>query len=115
MTPSTPDPQFTEPGDLPRRQCRLLLSCNRWILTKRKPFDGHVGMSFVYSTFVRAPKGMEDATKAKRPQGAASWAMCVIAAHTGARRSEMIRAERQDVDFEAGIITIREKSACGER
>ena len=41
--------------------------------------------------------------------------MCVMAAHTGARRSEMMRAERQDVDFEAGIITIREKSACGER
>jgi integrase len=35
--------------------------------------------------------------------------MCVMAAHTGTRRSEMIRAERQDVDFEAGIITIREK------
>ena len=35
--------------------------------------------------------------------------MCVMAAHTGARRSEMIRAQRQDVDFEAGIITIREK------
>jgi integrase len=35
--------------------------------------------------------------------------MCVMAAHTGARRSEMIRAERQDVDVEAGIITIREK------
>ena len=42
---------------------------------------------------------------------APSWVypMCVMAAHTGARRSEMIRAERQDVDFEAGIITIREK------
>jgi integrase len=35
--------------------------------------------------------------------------MCVMAAHTGARRSEMLRAERQDVDVEAGIITIREK------
>jgi integrase len=35
--------------------------------------------------------------------------MCVMAAHTGARRSEMLRAERQDVDFEQGIITIREK------
>jgi integrase len=35
--------------------------------------------------------------------------MCVMAAHTGARRSEMLRAERQDVDFEAGIVTIREK------
>jgi integrase len=35
--------------------------------------------------------------------------MCVMAAHTGARRSEMLRAERQDMDFEGGIITIREK------
>jgi integrase len=35
--------------------------------------------------------------------------MCVMAAHTGARRSEMLRAERQDVDLEGGVITIREK------
>jgi len=35
--------------------------------------------------------------------------MCVMGAHTGARRSEMVRAERQDVDFEASVITIREK------
>jgi integrase len=35
--------------------------------------------------------------------------MCVMAAHTGARRSEMLRAERQDVDFDNGIVTIREK------
>jgi integrase len=35
--------------------------------------------------------------------------MCVMAAHTGARRSEIVRAERQDVDFETGVITIREK------
>ena len=35
--------------------------------------------------------------------------MCVMAAHTGARRSEMLRAEWQDVDVEAGVITIREK------
>jgi integrase len=40
-----------------------------------------------------------------------SWVypMCVMAAHTGARRSEMMRCERQDVDFQSGIITIREK------
>jgi integrase len=36
--------------------------------------------------------------------------MCVLAAHTGARRSEMIRAERQDVDLDAGVITLREKN-----
>src|SRR5208337_2462379 len=35
--------------------------------------------------------------------------MCVMAAHTGARRSEMMRAERQDVNFAGGVITIREK------
>src|SRR5262249_40297307 len=28
--------------------------------------------------------------------------MCVLAAHTGARRSEMLRTERQDVDLRAG-------------
>jgi integrase len=45
----------------------------------------------------------------KRKAPAWVYPMCVMAAHTGARRSEMLRAERQDVDFEAGILTIREK------
>jgi integrase len=45
----------------------------------------------------------------KRKGPAWVYPMCVMAAHTGARRSEMLRAERQDVDFEGGIITIREK------
>jgi integrase len=35
--------------------------------------------------------------------------MFVTAAHTGARRSEMMRAERQDVDLAEGVITLREK------
>lgn len=35
--------------------------------------------------------------------------MVVFAAHTGARRSEMLRAEIEDVDFEGGTILIREK------
>ena len=35
--------------------------------------------------------------------------MACMAAHTGARRSEMIRAQVGDVDFEAGVVTIREK------
>lgn len=35
--------------------------------------------------------------------------MFVFAAHTGARRSEMIRAQVADVDFEAGTVLIREK------
>ncbi len=35
--------------------------------------------------------------------------MCVMAAHAGPRRSEMLRAEPQDVDYDAGIITLREK------
>ncbi|MDX2037233.1 MAG: site-specific integrase [Isosphaeraceae bacterium] len=35
--------------------------------------------------------------------------MILFAAHTGARRSEMIRAQIADVDFEGGTILIREK------
>jgi integrase len=30
--------------------------------------------------------------------------MAVLAAHTGARRSEMLRARVEDVDFEAGVV-----------
>jgi integrase len=42
--------------------------------------------------------------------------MFVFAAHTGARRSEMIRAQVADVDFEAGTVLIREKKrARGNR
>ncbi|MGD9724444.1 MAG: tyrosine-type recombinase/integrase [Pirellulales bacterium] len=35
--------------------------------------------------------------------------MFVFAAHTGARRSEMLRAKISDVDFHSGKITVREK------
>lgn len=35
--------------------------------------------------------------------------MAVLAAHTGARRGEMLRARVEDADFDAGTITIREK------
>ena len=35
--------------------------------------------------------------------------MACFAAHTGARRSEIIRAMISDIDFEAGCITIRER------
>ena len=35
--------------------------------------------------------------------------MCVMAAHTGARRSELCRSMREDLDFESGLILIREK------
>jgi integrase len=44
----------------------------------------------------------------KRKAPAWVYPLCVMAAHTGARRSEMLRAERQDVDSDSGIITIRE-------
>ncbi len=40
----------------------------------------------------------------------------VFAAQTGARRSEMIRAQVADVDFEGGTVLIREKKrARGQR
>lgn len=46
-----------------------------------------------------------------KAKAAPAWVfpMVAIAAHTGARRSEMIRARCEDVDLENRIITIREK------
>jgi len=45
-----------------------------------------------------------------------AYPMVLTAAHTGARRSELMRMEVQDVDFETGIITIRErKRSKGKR
>ena len=35
--------------------------------------------------------------------------MAATAAYTGARRSELIRMEVEDVDFAGGAITVREK------
>ncbi|HEV3164369.1 MAG TPA: site-specific integrase [Isosphaeraceae bacterium] len=35
--------------------------------------------------------------------------MVATAAHTGARRSELLRMRVSDVDFEGGIVTIRER------
>ena len=35
--------------------------------------------------------------------------MCFMAAHTGARRSELCRSMRDDIDFDGGAILIREK------
>ena len=35
--------------------------------------------------------------------------MFVFAAHTGARRSEMLRSQVEDFDFDAGMVTLREK------
>lgn len=37
--------------------------------------------------------------------------MIVTAAHTGARRSELLRAIKTDVEFTQGVITLREKNA----
>lgn len=35
--------------------------------------------------------------------------MVVLAAHTGARRSEILRAQWEDFDFQSGVVTLREK------
>lgn len=35
--------------------------------------------------------------------------MIVMAAHTGARRAELMRSQRSDFDFASGMVTIREK------
>lgn len=37
--------------------------------------------------------------------------MVAFAAYTGARRSEMLRSERDDWDFDAGIVAVRQKKA----
>ena len=37
----------------------------------------------------------------------------LFAAHTGSRRSEIVRAEVSDFDFEAGIVKIRERKRAG--
>jgi integrase len=37
----------------------------------------------------------------------------LFVAHTGARRSEMVRSEVSDFDFEAGVIKIRERKRAG--
>lgn len=41
--------------------------------------------------------------------------MVAFAAYTGARRSEMLRSERDDWDFDAGIVTIRQKKSDRSR
>lgn len=42
--------------------------------------------------------------------------MFVFAAHTGARRSEIIRVQVQDIDFTDNVVTLKEKKRCvGER
>ena len=38
--------------------------------------------------------------------------MLCFAAYTGARRSEVLRSEIDDLDFESSVITIREKKRC---
>lgn len=41
--------------------------------------------------------------------GSPFYPMLCMAAYTGARRSEIIRSQLDDLDFENGVITIREK------
>ena len=38
--------------------------------------------------------------------------MFTMAAHTGARRSELLRSQRSDFDFNAGVVTIRESRSA---
>jgi integrase len=41
--------------------------------------------------------------------------MFVFCAYTGARRSEILRSEKQDSDFSAGSVSIRQKKAATTR
>lgn len=44
-----------------------------------------------------------------RPARSCVYPMFVFAAHTGARRWEIVRALSSDVDLSGGVVTIREK------
>ena len=46
---------------------------------------------------------------ASRPAQPWVYPMIAMAAHTGARRSELMRAKSEDLDFNANVLTIREK------
>ena len=63
-----------------------------------------------HALFLTLPE-IEDLLTHVRSSARQPWVypMFVFAAHTGARRSEMIRAQAADVDFEGGTILIREK------
>lgn len=61
----------------------------------------------LYLTAEELPEFLEHVRQAARH--AWVYPMCCMAAHTSARRSEMIRAQVNDVDFDAGMLTIREK------
>jgi integrase len=81
-----------------------------WTEIERRIAAGGVPKELWECLFLREPeidKFLDFVQQRKAPVWV--YPMCVMAAHTGARRSEMLRAERQDVDFEAGIVTIREK------
>lgn len=41
--------------------------------------------------------------------------MAVVAAHTGARRSELLRSDPRDFDFDLGVVTIRERKRARGR
>lgn len=50
--------------------------------------------------------------RAKRPS---VYSMFVFAAHTGARRSEMMRSRLRDIDFDANVITIHERKRSHDK
>lgn len=56
-------------------------------------------------------KQIEALLKYVSKQNARPWVypMIAMAAHTGARRSELIRAKTEDLDFTSNVLTIREK------
>lgn len=61
----------------------------------------------LYLTAEELPEFLQYASQAARH--AFIYPMLCMAAHTGARRSELIRADISDVDFDAHVVTIREK------
>jgi integrase len=63
------------------------------------------------------PADLEDVLKMvrERVEQPPTYPMVLMAAHTGARRSEILRSQIQDFDFEANLVVIREKKRAKGR
>ncbi len=70
----------------------------------------HQKLELWHALYLQTPE-IEEALEVVRQNANHPWiyAMACTAAHTGARRSELIRMRTWDVDFSAKIITVREK------
>ncbi len=85
-----------------------------WTEIERQIARGHLSeaeQSVLWKSLYLTTSEVEEVLDFVVEQRPESWLvpMLVFAAHTGARRSELVRSEALDFDFEAGTVSIREK------